>query len=208
MIRLTWLSLLCWLGVSADAADRPHILMIMADDCTYNELPLYGVDNVATANLDQLATEGLTFNRAYLAEAMCQPCRAELYSGLYPMGNGCAWNHSSSYRDIRSMPHYLGEAGYRVGISGKVHVKPKGAFPFEAVAGFDASCVRNPTRDHDLAGVKEFMTRDNDSPFALVVALVEPHVPWVMGDASAYPQRKIQLPANIADTPITGSNLA
>lgn len=203
MIRLAWFSLLCFLVVSADAADRPNILIIMADDCTYNDLPLYGGENAVTPNLEQLATEGLTFNRAYLAEAMCQPCRAELYSGLYPMGNGCAWNHSSSYRDTRSMPHYLGEAGYRVGISGKVHVKPKGAFPFEAVAGFDASCVRRPTRSHDLAGVKEFMTRDQASPFALVVALVEPHVPWVMGDASAYPQDKIQLPANIADTSLT-----
>ena len=36
--------------------------------------------------------------------------------------------------------------------------------------------------------------------FCLVVALVEPHVPWVMGDASAYPPQQLRLPANIADT--------
>ena len=68
------------------------MLIIMADDCTHNDLPLYGGQNAVTPNIDRLASEGLTFDRSYLAEAMCQPCRSELFSGLYPMSNGCAWN--------------------------------------------------------------------------------------------------------------------
>jgi N-sulfoglucosamine sulfohydrolase len=35
------------------------------------------------------------------------------------------------------------------------------------------------------------------------LALVDPHIPWVMGDASKYPPKKIKLPANLADTPET-----
>ena len=101
------------------------------------------------------------------------------------------------------MPHHLGALGYRVGIAGKVHVKPAAAFPFESVAGFDPNCVRNPTRDHELDGIHSFMSRDEGQPFCLVVALVEPHVPWVMGDASQYPPAKLKLPPNIADTPRT-----
>ena len=201
--------LVVWVGSLAVATTsfaedtlRPNVLIIMADDCTFNDLPAYGGENAKTPNLDQLATEGMTFNRAYLASAMCQPCRAELYSGQYPMGNGCAWNHSRSYADTRSIPHFLGDAGYRVGIAGKVHVLPKRAFPFEPVSGFDASCVRDPTREHNVSGIQEFMSR-SDQPFALVVALVEPHVPWVMGDASAYPPGQLQLPKNIADTAVT-----
>ena len=185
------------------AAKQPNVLIIMADDCTHSDLPIYGGKNAKTPHLERLASEGLTFNHAYLAEAMCQPCRAELYSGLYPMRNGCNWNHSASLPDIKSMPQHLGGAGYRVGIAGKVHVKPQKVFAFENVGGFDKSCVRDPTRQHDLTAVSEFMTRDSSQPFCLVVALVEPHVPWVMGDASAYPQNKIKLPPNIADTPKT-----
>lgn len=173
----------------------------MADDCTANDLPVYGGKNAHAPNIDQLAGEGLVFNRAYLAEAMCQPCRAELYTGQYPMQNGCAWNHSASRPTTKSMPHYLGNAGYRVGLAGKVHVKPPEAFPFEKVGGFDPSCVRNPTREHELEGIREFISRDAEEPFCLVVALVEPHVPWVMGDASAYPPDEVALPPNIADTP-------
>jgi uncharacterized sulfatase len=182
------------------AAEQPNVLIIMADDCTHNDLPLYGGQNAKTPHIDKLASQGLTFNRAYLAEAMCQPCRAELFSGQYPMRNGCAWNHSASRPTVTSMPQHLGPLGYRVGLCGKVHVAPKKAFPFEMVDGFDRNCVRNPTRAHDLAGIWEFMTRDEGKPFCLVIALVEPHVPWVMGDASQYPVKKIKLPPNLADT--------
>ncbi len=193
---------------NVEAADQPNVLIIMADDCTFSDLPLYGGQNAKTPNIDRLASEGLTFNKAYLASAMCQPCRAELFSGQYPMRNGCAWNHSASRSVTTSMPQHLGKVGYRVGIAGKVHVKPQSAFPFEKVGGFDPSCVRNPTNDHDLTSLEEFVTRDADSPFCLVVALVEPHVPWVMGDASQYPEKKIKLPPHIADTLRTRQDFA
>ena len=202
MRLLLLLSLLGVVGTStAYAAEKPNVLIIMADDCTHTDLPLYGGQNAKTPNLDALAAQSLTFNKAYVSSAMCQPCRAELFTGKYPMQNGCAWNHSASRPDVTSMPHHLKTLGYRVGIAGKVHVKPDSVFPFDRVPGFDPSCVRDPTKAHDLAGVTEFM--DSSQPFCLVVALVEPHVPWVMGDASQYPPKKLKLPPNIADTPRT-----
>ncbi len=181
---------------------KPNFLIIMADDCTHSDLPLYGGKNAKTPNLDQLASQGLVFNRAYVSEAMCQPCRSELYTGQHPMRNGAAWNHSGSRADTTSLPQHLGKFGYRVGIAGKKHVTPRKAFPFENVGGFDPSCVRDPTTAHELAPAAEFVSRSDD-PFCLVVALVEPHVPWVMGDASAYPPEKIKLPKYLADTEVT-----
>ena len=65
-------------GLELAANDRPNFLIIMADDCTYNDLPVYGGKNAITPNIDRLATQGLVFDRAYLTSAMCQPCRAEL----------------------------------------------------------------------------------------------------------------------------------
>ena len=182
------------------ASQSPNFLLILADDCTYNDLPLYGGVNAKTPNLDRLAGEGLTFNQAYVASSMCQPCRAELYSGLYPMGNGCAWNHSGCRPEITGMPQALGKLGYRVGLAGKTHIRPAPVFPFEKVEGFDQNCVRNPTLEHDLGAARKFMERKRDEPFCLVIALTEPHVPWVMGDASQDPPKKLKLPPNIADT--------
>lgn len=182
------------------AADPPNVLIILADDCTFSDLPVYGGVNAVTPNIDRLAADGLVFNRAYLAEAMCQPCRSELYSGQYPMRNGCAWNHSASRPTTTAMPQHLGALGYRVGLAGKTHVRPKRAFPFENVGGFDPNCVRDPTRPHDLGPARAFMAPNGRGPFCLVVALVDPHVPWVMGDPSKYDPKSIVLPPNIADT--------
>ena len=183
---------------------RPNFLIIMADDCTFNELPLYGGKNANTPNIDRLAKRGLTFNQAYLASSMCQPCRAELFTGQYPLSNGCSWNHSASRPSTKSLPHLLRPLGYRVGIAGKVHVRPAAVFPFDKVAGFDPSCVRDPTRAHELSSVRNYISaKEHEDPFCLVIALVEPHIPWVMGDASQYPPKKLKLPPNIADTPLT-----
>ena len=78
---LTFVNIANGLDSSKNAKDRPNILIIIADDCTYNDLPLYGGKNAKTPFIDSLAKEGMLFTRAYLAEAMCQPCRSELYTG-------------------------------------------------------------------------------------------------------------------------------
>ena len=186
-----------------ESPSRPNILVILADDCTYSDLSFHGGENAKTPNLDALAKQGTVFERAYLSMAMCAPCRSEFYTGRLPIRNGCAWNQAASRPGTRSMPHYLGDLGYRVGLAGKTHIKPASVYPFENVPGFDENCVREPTLPHSLDGVKSFISRDAAQPFCLVVALTEPHVPWVMGDAAAYPPRSIKLPANLADTPRT-----
>ena len=53
-----------FVGSSSFAKERPNFLIIMADDCTYNDLPLYGGQNAKTPNINRLAASGLTFNRA------------------------------------------------------------------------------------------------------------------------------------------------
>ena len=190
------------------AADKPNVLIIIADDCTFSDLTINGGENARTPHIDALAKQSLVFDRAYLGMAMCSPCRSELYTGRYPHRNGCAWNHGTCRPDTKSMPHHLEPLGYRVGLAGKVHVKPKSVFPFKKVPGFDPNCVRNPTRPHDLTGTRKFIFQNPDQPFCLVVALTEPHAPWVMGDASAYPPGKLKLPSYLADTPLTRQQYA
>lgn len=195
----------------ASAADRPNVLVIIADDCTFNDLPLYGGRNAKTPHIDALAREGVAFDKAYVGMSMCVPCRAELFTGQYAFTNGCVRNHAPCRVGTRSLPHHLHSLGYRVGIAGKVHVQPAESFPFEPVPGFDGNCTRNPTRPHDRAGIRGFLAAvaqeqkndDTADRFCLVVGLVEPHVPWVMGDASRFPPERIELPPNLVDTPQT-----
>lgn len=79
------------------------------------------------------------------------------------------------------MPVRLARLGYRVGLAGKWHIHPKEAFPFERVPGFAVNCLtKDPS--HTMEGVEEFISRDREEPFCLVVASVNPHVPWTGGD--------------------------
>ena len=198
-----WILLVTLSLLPLHGAEKPNLLVILADDCTYSDLSFHGGENARTPNLDGFAKQGTVFERAYLGMAMCSPCRSEFYTGRLPLRNGCAWNQGTSRPGTRSMPHFLGELGYRVGLAGKTHIKPAKAYPFEDVPGFDDNCVHDPTLPHNLGGVRKFVTRDAKQPFCLVVALTEPHAPWVMGDASAYPPRSLKLPPYLADTPLT-----
>ena len=189
------------------AAEKPNFLIIMGDDCTFNDLPLYGGQNIETPNLDTFASEGMVFNKAYVSMSMCVPCRSEMYSGLYPARSGVCWNHSKAKPGTKSAPHYLGEAGYRVGITGKVHVTPKKCFPFENIKGFQPNCVA-PTAEFDCAGIEEFMARDKEQPFYLAVCLVVPHVVWTVGDSSKFDLDKLKLPKYMANTPQTRKDFA
>ena len=115
----------------AGSTEKPNILLIIADDATYRDLSLYGGQNVSTPNIDHLARDGVVFNNAFLSMSMCNPCRTELYTGLYPARNGSCWNHSAARVGTKSIVHYLGDLGYRVGLCGKKHVNPEEIFPFE-----------------------------------------------------------------------------
>lgn len=200
----------CFSGLARAAEPakrRPNILIILGDDATYSDLPLYGGENVKTPRIDRLASEGKLFTHAYLTMSMCQPCRAELYTGLYPVRNGVCWNHSSARPQTRSVCHYLRPLGYRVGIAGKVHVTPQSCFPFDAVDGFEDNCVA-PTADYDCKGIRQYMEQDPSQPFCLVIGLVVPHVVWTVGDPSHFDPKQLKLPPNMADTPLTRQDYA
>lgn len=178
---------------------QPNILIIMGDDCTYSDLGLYGGVNVLTPNIDNLAAQGITFNRAYLSEAMCAPCRAELNTGLYPMKNGVCWNHSATRTEVKGTGQYLKPLGYRVGLCGKTHIKPESVYQFETIQGITSSAVANVS-EFEPAEIEKFISRDKENPFFLLTTFTSPHVPWTVGDPEHFNPDSIKLPPHMADT--------
>ena len=55
------------------AASPPNIVFILTDNQTAGALPVYGNRDVRTPHIDQLAREGVRFDRAYAASGMCSP---------------------------------------------------------------------------------------------------------------------------------------
>tara|TARA_R110002049_G_scaffold309289_2_gene520247 strand:+ start:28965 stop:30383 length:1419 start_codon:yes stop_codon:yes gene_type:complete len=182
-------------------ANPPNVLIIMADDCTFKDLPIYGGKNVKTPNIDKLASQSMVFDKAYVSMSMCTPSRSELFTGLYPMRSGVAFNHSKAKPGTKSVVQQLGKLGYRTGIAGKIHVGPEDVFAFEKVEGIERNCV-SLTANYDSAGMLDFVTKD-PGPFCLLATLVVPHEPWTVGDYKHFDLDKLILPPYMADTPDT-----
>ncbi|GAB5559310.1 MAG: sulfatase [Synoicihabitans sp.] len=170
----------------------------MADDMTYHDLGSVGNPDVHTPHLDRLATEGITFTHAYNSSPMCAPTRMSLYTGLHPVRHGGYPNHSEVYPHVRSLPDYLNDLGYSVGLLGKRHEKPEAQFPFEFLGGRHHDNGKG--LDLDLAKAGEFIERNHEQPWCLVVTSNQPHTPWNRGDVSAYNPVDLTLPPYLADT--------
>jgi len=122
-------SLVVCLGVASPtlAAERPNLLIILADDLGYSDLGCYGGE-IATPQLDSLAAGGLRFTQAYNT-ARCWPSRAALLTGYYaqqvrrdalPTVAGGAQQKRPAW--ARLLPDHLKPHGYRCYHSGKWHV--------------------------------------------------------------------------------------
>lgn len=179
-------------------SNKPNFLIIMADDLDIQQLSCYGGENLETKHIDRLASEGLKFNSMIASEAMCIPTRASLLTGLYPARHGAYQNHKPVNDGLKSVVHYLGDLGYRVGLTGKDHMtKPKAIFPFDRVDGFEPNCV-SKTDVYFLDSVQNYITQD--SPYCLFIMSNNPHAPWTVGDPSEFNPAELILPAHWVDT--------
>lgn len=181
-------------------ANRPNIVIIMADDLDSRQLSCYGGKNLKTTNIDKLAGEGKKFNQMIASEAMCVPTRASLFTGLYPVHHGSFQNHKPVYDTLKSVCHYLGDLGYTVALTGKNHsTRPASVFPFTFIKGFEPNCV-SKTDDYFLDSVRAFITNKKDNPFCLFIMSINPHAPWTNGDPSEFNPDKLIVPPHWVDT--------
>jgi len=76
------------LALPAHAADRPNIVIFVADDLGYAD-PGYRGSGIETPSIDALAAEGMDLRRFYVAP-ICSPTRAALMTGRDPVRLGVA----------------------------------------------------------------------------------------------------------------------
>lgn len=104
------------------ASERPHIVLVMADDHGYGDCGFTGHPFVQTPNLDDMAKVGVVFNRFYAAAPVCSPTRASVMTGRHPF-RGNVPNHGHYLRpDEITIAEALKEAGYVTGHFGKWHI--------------------------------------------------------------------------------------
>jgi choline-sulfatase len=167
---------------------RPNILLIMTDQQSADAMSWrIGRKYLNTPVMDDIASKGTIFTRAYCANPLCVPCRTSLFTGLYPHQTQVQTNadiNKPLAGKIKHMGMIFKEAGYDTGYIGKWHM----AFPIKDVSshGFEfmRSIKNNGADDGIPAGTEEFLTIKREKPFLLVTSFVNPHniCEWPRGE--------------------------
>ena len=71
--------------------ERPHIILIVADDLGYNDVSWHNPD-ILTPNLGRLAAAGVILEQSYV-QPICTPTRSALMTGRYPIHTGDTVTH-------------------------------------------------------------------------------------------------------------------
>lgn len=147
------LSLLAgWFLLASVLADeRPHIILVMADDHGYGDTGFTGHPFVQTPHLDAMAEAGIVFHRFYASAPVCSPTRASVMTGRHPF-RGNVPNHGHYLRPEEvTIAEALKGVGYVTGHFGKWHIG--------SVQSESPTCPGQAGFDQWLSGLNFF---DND----------------------------------------------
>ena len=174
--RLTYYILLIYLlyfnpFYAQQESKTPNIVFYLSDDQDLLDYGVYGNPNVQTSNADLLASQGMKFSNFYTGQAICAPSRSQIFTGMYPVKNGCMANHIGVKPDIKSITSLLKESGYEVVLAGKSHVKPNKVFDWTHYF------PKINNRYLPLEQIDDYLKNVNN-PFCLIIASDYPHGPY------------------------------
>ncbi len=187
-----------------EGADKTNIVLILADDLGWADLPVYGNTFHETPALDRLAASGMRFTQFY-AGAVCSPTRSNIQSGQNEARFGITQHipgHRRPYAKLSDpvVPHQLplevetfaeklGTAGYTSAHFGKWHLGGEGFGPTDQGWGTALECPKHSvpesfsgksesqrTADYLADKAVAFIEENRDRPFLLQISHYAVHI--------------------------------
>jgi len=200
------LLLLC-MSAPLQAAVRPNIILVMADDQGWGQVGYNGHPLLKTPNLDAMAAAGIRFERFYAAGPVCSPTRASVLTGRTHTRTGVPTHGKRLCLQEKTLPQALKKAGYTTAHFGKWHLNGvrgngipvlgddlnhPGHYGFDvwlSVTNYfdmDPLMSRNGKFEYFkgdsseviVAEALKFMRKQKDSPFFAVIWYGSPHHPF------------------------------
>jgi arylsulfatase A-like enzyme len=187
-------------AAGAAAPGKPNFVFFLGEGARSDEFGFAGNRLIQTPNFDRLAREGMVFRNAFVTNSLCTPSRASILTGLYSHSTGSVDNRPRAIPDsIPIVTDLLRQAGYEVGLFGKVHIHEMSKRNWDCYFGIDAAAVNyyhpaivesrngkvNPPKEYDgyfddLAADRalEWLNRKRDQPFCLFLWFMAPHAPF------------------------------
>ena len=114
-------------GIPVLSAEKPNVIVIMADDMGYGDVSAYGADTFRTPHIDQLAAEGQMFTSGYCSASTCTPTRYSFLTGTYAFrhpNTGIAPPNSPAVvkPGTETIASILRTVGYKTAVVGKWHL--------------------------------------------------------------------------------------
>ncbi len=103
---------------------RPNIVCFVTDQHRADHVGCYGNPDIRTPHIERLAAEGVRFDESYVANPVCMPNRASLFTGRFPKAHGLRENGLTLALSERTLPEMLRKSGYQTLASGKIHLAP------------------------------------------------------------------------------------
>jgi len=191
-------------AVLGAAAQKPNVVILLADDAGWGDYSFSGNTNLRTANIDSIARAGASFDRFYVCP-LCAPTRAEFLTGRYHSRGGVRGVSTGQERlntDEKTFADSFKAAGYATGAFGKWHNGSQwpyhpNARGFDEFYGFTSGHwgeYFDPPLDHNGQPVRgkgfiaddltthaiEFIERNRDKPFLCYLPFNTPHSPWAV----------------------------
>ena len=157
---------------TAHSAEKPNIILILADDLGYGELGCYD-GPLKTPVMDQLAKDGIRCTDGYSAFPVCSPSRAALLTGRYPARIGPKYeDYFGKEETLDPVKHttigqLMKEAGYRTACFGKWNVsngdrRPANDYGFDRWVGLH---INHDYYTHKLAATGELDMYVDGKPY-------------------------------------------
>ena len=203
---------------ASNAAERPNIVFIFADDWGWGDLGCHGHPYVKTPNIDRLAKEGTDFHRFTVASGVCSPSRTAVMTGQFParynIDGHFAWVPSNAKRNMPDwlspkaplLPRFLQKAGYRTAHFGKWHLPnnmiPDSPLPseygYDEYGAFNCAGEQMPVHE-DSQNAIEFIEKSHreNKPFFVNLWIHEPHTPFHTVPKYRWRFRELDEPDNI-----------